>query len=73
MKISVESYSGYKGEERPARFFISDKVYEVKEIVDRWYSPGCRYFKVLADDGSSYILKYSEVGDSWELTFYQKY
>lgn len=72
MIVSVESYAGYKGEERPLRFSLSGAFLEVVDIVDRWYGPGYRYFKVLAGDGNKYILKYDEAGGTWELTFFAR-
>jgi hypothetical protein len=70
MRIRVESYSGYKANERPIRFYIGDKVLEVKELVDRWFGEEADFFKLVADDGNNYILKYDRDEDSWELTMY---
>jgi hypothetical protein len=70
--IQVTCYAGYRGNERPVRFSIGEKEYEVKEIVDRWYGPDYSYFKVRADDGNSYIIKYDEAADEWELEFFRK-
>jgi hypothetical protein len=70
MKIRVECYSGYKANERPLRFFIGDRVLEVKDLLDRWYGEEADYFKLVADDGNKYLLKYDRERDSWELTMY---
>ncbi len=43
----------------------------VAEVLDRWLSPEYRYFKCLAADGGTYILRQDVQGDRWELTFYQ--
>lgn len=72
MNVTVESYAGYKGEERPLRFSLSGEFLEVTAIIDRWYGPGYRYFKVTAGDGNRYILKYDEAGDAWDLTFFDR-
>jgi hypothetical protein len=37
------------------------------EIVDRWYDPDHNCFKVLADDGKTYLLRNDMNADSWEL------
>jgi hypothetical protein len=37
------------------------------EIVDRWYGPDRSCFKVLADDGGTYLLRHDMNADSWEL------
>jgi len=70
--IQVTCYSGYRGDERPVRFSIGEKEFQVMEIVDRWYGPGYSSFKVKADDGNSYIIKYDEAADGWELEFFRK-
>jgi hypothetical protein len=67
MRIRVECYSGHKSNERPVRFFLGDRELEVKELVDRWYGEDHEYFKLLADDGNTYILKFQRPGDRWDL------
>jgi len=70
MQVRVESYSGYKSDERPVRFYIGKRKLEVKELLDRWYGEDYDYFKLLADDLSTYVLKYYRFKDYWELVFY---
>ena len=72
MKIRVDCYSGYRGEETPRRFWLEERLVEVKEVVDRWLDPEHRYFKVLGDDHSTYILRHDSVAFEWELTFYRR-
>jgi hypothetical protein len=43
----------------------------VVEILDRWIAPDHRYFKILADDGGTYILRHDPVAWQWALTFYR--
>ena len=57
MKVEVVCYSGYKGDERPVRFRLSDRGYFVEELLDQWYGPQDVFFKVRANDGSVYILR----------------
>lgn len=66
--IRVETYSGYKADEYPVRFWIGEDCLEVLEIEDRWYNPGSTYFKVFADDAKHYILKWSLQENNWEVT-----
>ncbi len=66
-KIKVETYSGYKDDEYPVRFWIGEKRLEILEIEDRWYSPGFSYFKVFADDATRYILKKSVETEIWSV------
>ena len=70
--IKVECYAGYKGDQRPVRFFLNDRVLEVMDIEDRWYSPSARYFRVRASDGNTYVLNYNEDNDTWNLSAYRK-
>lgn len=72
MKIRVDCYSGYRGEETPRRFWLEERLVEIKEVVDRWLDPEHRYFKVVGDDHSTYILRHDSETYEWELTFYQK-
>ena len=39
MKIRVECYAGYRGEETPRAFWLGDNRLEVKEVLDRWLAP----------------------------------
>ena len=71
MKIRVESYDGYRACERPLRFHIGAKKREVVDLLDRWYGEDHDYFKVRADDGAEYVLRYGRVDDRWELTQYR--
>ena len=70
MEIRVECYSGYRGEETPRRFWLQKKRIEIKEVIDRWLDPDHRYFKVIGDDDSTYILRHDSETYEWSLTFY---
>lgn len=71
MEVKVECYSGYKAQERPVRFSLGEKVLNVVEILDRWYGEDQDYFKLLADDGNTYLLRYDREFDRWELAMFQ--
>ncbi|HWR51785.1 MAG TPA: hypothetical protein VN428_11800 [Bryobacteraceae bacterium] len=64
MRVRVETYSGYKADERPVRFHMGDSVYEVESVDDQWYSPGASWFRVKASDGNIYILRHDS-GHVW--------
>jgi len=68
--LRVECYSGYRGEETPRRFWLGKNQVEIREVIDRWIGPDHRYFKVLGDDGSVYILRFDADSWSWELTLF---
>jgi hypothetical protein len=66
IQVRVECYSGYKKDERPVRFIMGERTFDVV-IDDQWYSPDASYFRVQADDGNTYILRHDEVKDNWSL------
>ena len=70
--LRVECYAGYKSQERPIRFSLREKIFEVVDIEDRWYGPSDRFFKIRADDDNIYILRYDEQRDTWNLSAYRK-
>jgi hypothetical protein len=71
--MRVECYAGYRADERPTRFVICGRAYEVVEVEDRWYSPGVIYFRVRAADGNFYVLKHDEGMDVWTLDAFRAY
>jgi len=66
-EIRVECYAGHKADERPVRFMLRGHSFEVRELDDRWYSPGASYFRVRAQDGNYYVLRHDEMQDFWTL------
>ena len=73
-RIEVESYSGYKLHESPRKFIYEKKLYVIQEITDRWYEGGIKpdapivsCFKVRADDGRPYIIRYDAFNDEWTM------
>jgi hypothetical protein len=69
--VRVETYSGFKADERPLRLHLGERTLEVAAIEDRWYSPGETYFRVLTNDGDHYVLRHTEAQDLWTLTAYR--
>ncbi len=68
MRVRVESYAGYRGEETPRSLGFGSKNLEVRDVLDRWLGPDHRYFKVLAQDGCVYIVRHDIETGEWELT-----
>jgi hypothetical protein len=64
-KIEVVGYSGYKANERPLYFVLDEERLHVQNIIDRWYGVEHDYFKVTADDGKVYLLKWQRSVDLW--------
>jgi hypothetical protein len=71
MHVRVECYSGHRGEETPRRLFLGRKAVQVVDVVDRWLAPDHRYFKVLGDDGGTYILRHDGRSGQWDMTLFQ--
>lgn len=70
--IQVDCYCGYRADESPVRFFLGERVVEVREIIDRWLGQDHRYFKVRGDDNATYILRHDSGADIWELTMFDR-
>ena len=71
MKLHVECYAGYKGDERPLRFRMGEQEYAVEEVLDQWYGPDDMFYKVRASDGNLYILRRSSSG-AWRLESFRR-
>jgi hypothetical protein len=69
--VHVESYSGYRAEERPLRLRLGKENLEVVEVEDRWYSPGETYFRVVLVNGDRYVLRHVEAQDVWSIEAYR--
>jgi hypothetical protein len=70
--LKVDCYAGYKANQRPRAFSLGKKQLLIKKILDQWYGPDHTYFKVMAEDANSYILRYSEAKDQWALVFFKE-
>jgi len=67
MPIRVECHAGYRGEREPRAFWLGERRLTVRDIVDRWFGPAQRWFKVDAGDGHAYVLRHDEATGDWEL------
>jgi hypothetical protein len=71
MRIRVECYAGYRGEETPRRLIMAARRIDVVSISDRWLAPDQRYFKVIGDDGGLYIIRHDPRRNTWHLNYFQ--
>jgi len=71
MAIRVECYAGYRGEQEPRAFWLGARRLEVRAVVDRWFAPSQRWFKVDAGDGNLYVLRHDEASGEWEIAAYR--
>jgi hypothetical protein len=65
VRVVTDSATGTAG--RPVRFAIRDRLFQVSELVDTWYGPDHTYYKLVADDGNSYIIRHDLEEGAWEL------
>jgi len=70
--VQVESYAGYRADERPLRLRLEQEVLEIAEVEDRWYSPGETYFRVVAANGDHYVLRHMEAQDIWSIEGFRR-
>ncbi len=75
MVLEVECYAGYRADERPLRFSRREvpdgRSSEVKQVLDQWYGPSYRCFRVLADDNNVYVLRHDSEKDIWTLDSFE--
>jgi len=72
--VKVECHSGYKTDEYPKRFYWNQNVFEIQEIIDRWYQSDnhpeyavSNYFKVRTKEGHEYLLQHVIEKEIWFL------
>jgi hypothetical protein len=61
----VTCYSGYTYGERPESFVWEGIEHRVKKVVKEWQEPGARLFKIVTEDGRSFVLSYNNKYDEW--------
>ncbi|MDX1374941.1 MAG: hypothetical protein R3357_05210 [Burkholderiales bacterium] len=67
MRIRVECYAGFRGEQEPRAFTLGERRFEVIEILDRWLDPAHRYFKVAVEDKRKFLLRQDTGSGEWVL------
>jgi len=71
LTVGVECYAGHRGEQTPRTLILGDRRIAVAEVLDAWLAPDCRYFKLKATDGDTYLVRHDEGSDTWELTMFR--
>lgn len=71
-KIRVETYSGYKADERPKFYSLEDKSFCVKEIKERCLKEGAEggreeIFVVTTECGKNHTILHNLIDDEWYL------
>lgn len=72
MSIRVECYAGFRAEQEPIAFWLGERKIAVRAILDRWFAPNQRWFRVDADDGHVYVLRHDESSGQWELAAFTR-
>lgn len=68
--LRVRCHPEYEGGQTPECFYLGEREIAVEDVIDRWLSPGHRYFKVRGDDGGIYIITHDVASSRWELTMF---
>jgi hypothetical protein len=56
-----------QGESVPARIVFERDIMSIRGISDRWQDGTADYFKVVASDGETYLLRQALDGGDWSL------
>lgn len=72
MDVHVETYSGYRADERPCRFTLNGVPRGVVSVDDRWYGPDDDWFRVRADDQNVYVLRRSRLTGEWTIEAFRR-
>lgn len=71
MRVAVDCWEGWRGEETPRRLRFGARCVLVREVRDRWLAPDHRYFKLAGDDDCEYIVRHDGEADRWELASFR--
>ncbi len=71
MRLRVECYAGYRGDETPRRLVVAERPLEVLEVVDRWLGPDHRYFKLRVEGGATFVVRQDLDSGEWEVATYE--
>jgi hypothetical protein len=67
MSLRVECGSALSGEVEPLAVWFGTRRVAVRAIVDRWFAPNRRWFRIDADDGQLYVLRHDQGTGEWDL------
>ncbi len=70
--IEVECRPGHGGEPTPHVLHFGRTRVAVTELVDNWPGREHHYFKLLGEDGATYIVRHDLSAECWELAFYDR-
>jgi hypothetical protein len=67
MTLRVETSAGPAGDPEPSVVWFGTRRVGVRAVVDRWFAPSRRWFKVDADDEQLYVLRHDQTTGEWDL------
>ena len=67
MALRVESIAGPGGDLEPSVVWFGTRRVGVRAIVDRWFAPATRWFRVAGDDDQLYVLRHDQASGEWDL------
>ena len=65
--VEVNTYSGYKVNERPLSFTFGGLKKKVLHVKGRWIEPDKDCFRIVADDKKNYILSWYREKGLWSV------
>ncbi len=68
--VEVECRPDHRGEPTPHVLHFGQTRLEVRELLDSWPGREYQYFKLLGEDGATYIVRHDLPSECWELAFY---
>jgi hypothetical protein len=70
MRIEVDTAADTRGEPAPSMLRFDGRNIDIADIVDRWWGAGDRFFKVKDAADNTYILRFEESRNAWELLMF---
>jgi hypothetical protein len=70
--IKVDCQPGQGGEPTPHTLHFGLATVAVKDLLDSWPGRDHHYFKLLGEDGATYIVRHDLPSGLWELAFYDR-
>ena len=61
-RVDVRCYSGYRADQRPVRFLLGGRTFQIVDVEE-----------LRTADGDIYILKHDEASDNWDLSGYRRH
>ena len=71
-EFAVECRNDPQQGEVPVRFGWPGRMHSVLELIDRWEGDEEIYFRVRADDHSTYILRRNRDSGVWQIHFFRE-